>query len=100
VLVKHAPNAFLRTRLEEALHGIGAEHLVVSGMMSHMCVDTSVRAAKDLGFSVTLLEDACTTKDLEWDGERIPAITVHGAFMAALDGTFARVIRTEEYLTG
>lgn len=99
VLVKHAPSAFLNTGLNEALRRIGVDQLVLCGMMSHMCIDTSVRAAKDLGFSVTLLEDACTTKDLEWDGERIPAETVHRAFMAALDGAFARVVRTEDFLT-
>lgn len=98
VLVKHAPNAFLNTGLNEALRRAGVDQLVVCGMMSHMCIDTSVRAAKDLGYSVTLLEDACTTRDLERDGERIPAGTVHRAFMAALDGSFARVVRTDDFL--
>jgi nicotinamidase-related amidase len=64
--------------------------------MSHMCVDTTVRSAKAQGYSVLLLGDACTTKDLFWNGEHVPAHTVHGAFMAALNGTFAKVVDTAE----
>lgn len=42
--------------------------LVVCGMMTHMCVDTTVRAAKDYGYGITLISDGCATKDLEWNG--------------------------------
>ena len=98
VVIKHYPSAFLKTGLSGELLSKGIRHLVVCGMMSHMCVDTTVRAAQDYGFSVTLLEDACTTRDLAWGGEAIPAETVHNAFMAALDGMFAKVIKTDEFL--
>ncbi len=98
VLVKHAPNAFLNTGLEQLLHAQNIERLVICGMMSHMCVDSTVRAAKDAGFSVLLPEDACTTKDLNWGGNPIPAPTVHQAFMAALSGSFAQIIETKDLL--
>jgi nicotinamidase-related amidase len=98
IVVKHAPSAFLRTGFADKLLSQGITHLVVCGMMSHMCIDTTVRAAQDYGFSVILLEDACTTKDLTWNGTVIPAQTVHGAIMASLKGTFAEVMTTAEYL--
>lgn len=98
VLVKHAPNAFLHTALERELRAQKAEQLVICGMMSHMCIDSTVRAAADLGFSVLLVEDACTTKDLVWGDDRIPAQTVHRAIMAALSGTFARVGNAQDWL--
>lgn len=100
IFEKHFPNAFLKTGLSEELLGRHIDHLVICGMMSHMCVSTSVRASQDYGFSVTVPEDACTTKDLIWHGEKIPAETVHRTVMASLDGTFARVIKTEELLSG
>lgn len=34
-------------------------------MMTHMCIDTTVRAAKDFKYNITLISDACATKDLE-----------------------------------
>ena len=99
VFDKHLPNAFLKTGLSEELLGRQIDHLVICGMMSHMCVSTSVRASQDYGFSVTVPEDACTTKDLVWHGSVLPAETVHRTVMASLDGTFARVTETEELLS-
>ncbi len=98
VVVKHAPSSFLGTNLLELLQDGNITELVVCGMMSHMCIDTTVRACKDHGLKVTLLEDACATKDLNFRDTVIPAETVHRTFMAALSGMFARVIRTQEYL--
>ncbi len=61
--------------------------------MSHMCVDTTVRACMDYKIKVTLLEDACTTKDLVFENKTILATTVHKTFMASLNGMFANVIK-------
>ena len=90
VIIKHAPDAFFQTDLHDALSRAGMRKLVVCGMMSHMCIDTSVRAARSHGYDITLLHDACATRDLSWNGKTIPAATVHEAFMAALHGAFAR----------
>lgn len=98
VFVKHTPNAFFRTGLAEELHEKGIQHITICGMMSHMCVDTTVRAAHDLGFSVTVLEDACTTKELLWNGVVIQATTVQNTFMASLNGVFAQVMQTDKFL--
>ncbi|MDF2936944.1 MAG: isochorismatase-like [Paenibacillaceae bacterium] len=98
VLLKHVPNAFSGTALHEELQAAGIQQLTVCGMMTHMCIDTSVRAARDLGYAVTLLEDACATRDLEWQGERLPADTVQKTMLAALNGTFARILRVEQFL--
>ena len=99
VFIKHAPNSFLQTGLEEELRRAGADQLTVCGMMSHMCIDTGVRAAKSLGFSVTVLEDACAAKDLVWEGAVLPARTVHSVIMASLSGTFAKVMKTQDFIS-
>jgi nicotinamidase-related amidase len=96
VIIKHTPDSFFQTDLHERLTAQKIEQLYICGMMSHMCIDTSVRAAKRLGYSVRLIEDACATKDLVWNNETIPADTVHKAFMAALSGTFAAVVKTSQ----
>ena len=98
VFVKHYPDAFWDTGLEQALRAKQIDTLVICGMMSHMCIDTSVRAAKRLHFDVLLAEDACTTKNLNWRNTLIPATTVHQTMMAALGGTFAKVETTEAIL--
>lgn len=98
VFIKHFPNSFYNTGLAETLSNDGIDHIVVCGMMTHMCVDTTVRSAKDLGLSVTLIDDACTTKDLIWRGQTIPAEIVNASYMASLNGMFAKVITTKEFL--
>jgi nicotinamidase-related amidase len=65
-------------------------------MMTHMCVDASVRHAADQGFKVTLLGDACATRAQSYGGEKVPARQVHAAFLAALNGFYARVIDSHE----
>ena len=96
VIIKHAPDCFFQTDLRERFLALGVKQVYICGMMSHMCIDTSVRSAERLGFSVRLVEDACATKDLVWNGETIPAETVHKAFMASLQGVFAEIIRLED----
>jgi nicotinamidase-related amidase len=98
VIVKHYPDSFLETRLEQELRSRQIDLLVICGMMSHMCIDTTVRSAKRLNFTVLLAEDACTTRDLTWDGTLIPANTVHQTMMAALNGMFAQVEKTKTIL--
>jgi nicotinamidase-related amidase len=91
VFQKHFPNSFRETPLESHLRGLGITRLVIAGMMTHMCIDTTVRAAFDLGFPCQLAGDACATRDLTWQGLRVPAAQVQAAFLAALDGTFTTV---------
>ena len=92
VIVKRYPNSFLETELDAYLKSLQVDTLIVCGMMTHMCVDTTVRAAMDYGYQVKLAADACATMDLVLNGETIPAETVQKAFIAALDGVFAGIV--------
>jgi len=96
VVEKNFPNAFRETSLEGKLEALGVRNLVVAGMMTHMCVDASVRQAADLGYKVTLLADACATRAQSFAGETVPARQVHAAFLAALNGFYAKVINAHE----
>lgn len=98
VCVKRAPDSFYQTALRSQLDERGVDHLVVCGMMTHMCVDTTVRAAKNFGYGVTLVEDACATKALLWRGAVLPAPTVQAAFLAACSGKFAEVVTADAWL--
>jgi nicotinamidase-related amidase len=96
VIEKNFPNSFRNTGLEKQLGELGVKNLVVAGMMTHMCVDASVRHAADLGYKVTLLGDACATRAQSYAGETVPARQVHAAFLAALNGFYAKVVNTHE----
>ncbi len=71
---------------------MGVERLVICGAMTHMCIDATTRAAFDLGFSCTLIEDACATRDLHYRRERIEAAKVQASFLAALSSPYATLV--------
>jgi nicotinamidase-related amidase len=99
VIIKHFPNSFRETGLLEILQRDRVDQLIIAGAMSHMCIDATTRAAFDLGFSCIVVEDACATRDLVFNGEKIKAKEVHGAFMAALKMVYAGVVSAEGFGT-
>jgi len=98
IIIKHYPNSFRDTNLHSALVDKNITDLVICGMMTHMCVDASVRAAKDLEYHITLISDACATKNLEIQGQTIQANEVHHSFLAALNYFYSSVRKTSEFL--
>jgi nicotinamidase-related amidase len=98
VVGKHEANSFRDTDLLERLRAMGVQKLVICGMQTHMCVEAATRAAADLGFEVTLVGDACATRDLSFGGTSVPAAQVHTAVLAAMKGNYARVVSTAELL--
>jgi nicotinamidase-related amidase len=98
VIEKNYPNSFIETNLEEVLDSLNIKELVICGMMSHMCVDSTVRAAFDKGYKCEVVYDACTTKDLSINGEMVKAQDVHNSFMAGLNYLFAEVKKTDSLI--
>jgi nicotinamidase-related amidase len=60
---KKTPDAFHQTGLQALLEPMGVNHLVVCGLQTDFCVDTTVRRALALGYPVTLAADAHSTLD-------------------------------------
>ena len=58
---KTTPDAFLRTDLEQQLRSRGISTLVICGMHTEFCVDTTTRRALAFGFPVVLVSDAHTS---------------------------------------
>lgn len=100
VIKKHFPNSFRETKLLELLKSQNIEKLILCGMMTHMCVDATTRAAKDYGFECIVIGDACATKDLEVNGETVSAKDVHTSFLAALNYYYSRVLSSDDFLAG
>ena len=97
IVYKHEPNSFLNTNLLGLLREWEVERVVITGMMTHMCVDATARAAADFGFQVIVAEDACATRDLKYGDTTIPADHVHKAFLAALK-SYGKVMKSDEII--
>lgn len=98
VIEKNFPNSFLQTNLENELEKLGVKEVIICGMMSHMCVDATTRAAFDLGFNCIVAHDACTTKEIEFKGAVVKQKEVHHAFMSALGAVYAQVKTVDEII--
>ena len=74
------------TMLDQTLRNMGVESLIVSGVTTDVCVETTARDAADRGFQVIIVEDACTafSEDL------------HRAALQAFSLAFGRVRKTQE----
>ncbi len=97
IIQKHFHNSFHQTPLLDALKAAGADHAVVVGAMSHMCIDATTRAAYYLGLRCTLIHDACATRDLEFQGRKVKADEVHASFMAALGWWYAKLASAADF---
>ena|SRR5579862_9877876 len=98
IITKHYPNSFRDTDLDKQLKQHGIEKLIICGAMSHMCIDTTTRAAFDLAYQSVVISDACATKNLSFDGMHVPAEQVHAAYMAGLHGLFAEVVLLSSFI--
>lgn len=98
VVLKHQINSYRDTDLKSHLDANAIDEVVICGNMSHMCVDAATRASADFGYPVTVVHDACASRDLEFNGVIVPAAHAHAAFMSALGFAYARMQSTDEYV--
>jgi len=101
VVEKNVPDAFAQSTLERWLRVRGLARVVVVGVSTNISVECSVRSAGNLGFDVTVVEDATFTfARPDYTGVARSADEVHAMSLANMEGEYARVVRTAEVLAG
>lgn len=102
VLRKTTVSSFASTDLHAQLQAHGIRTLIVAGLMTHMCVSTTVRDARQFGahnYNVLLAADACATRDIDgWDGGVVSHRDLHSVTLTALSDNFAQVLNTADIL--
>jgi len=97
IFTKKEVNSFLGTGLDNYLKENHIKYVVLAGMQTHMCLEGGTRAAHDLGYQCTVIEDACATRDLKYGERVIKAVDVHASTLATLKN-YAKIVTTEEFL--
>lgn len=97
LIVKRFPSSFEQTDLHERLQKLGAKNLLLAGFMTHVCVNSTARAAFNHGYRTTVVASATASRALPSPigGGVVPAATVHEAALAALSDLFAVVAAKE-----
>lgn len=101
VMTKSMAGAFSKSDLDTMLRSRRIDTVVVAGIMTHLAVDTTVRDAGVLGYSVIVAEDACATRAL-WsptDGTVIAASDLHRVALASMSDRFAEIMTTQRIVT-
>lgn len=103
VLRKTTVSSFASTDLHAQLQARGIRTLLIAGLMTHMCVSTTTRDARQFGalsYDVLLAADACATRDIDaWDGAGVVSHReLHHATLTALADNFAQVMNTADLL--
>jgi nicotinamidase-related amidase len=96
VTIKTRCNAFQETDLDLKLRANGINNIVVCGMQTEYCVDTTVRAAFERGYGITVVSDAHTTLD----GNVLPAEKIIAQAHHIWDGRFAKLKKAAEIRFG
>jgi len=91
IITKHFPNSFRETDLLDHLKANGFQRLTFAGMMTHVCIDATVKAARDFGFECTVVSDACATLDVDVQGKKVPATWVQQSLLGALAFFYADI---------
>ncbi|WP_106915810.1 cysteine hydrolase family protein [Chryseobacterium aurantiacum] len=103
VIVKHFPNSFRETDLLEYLQSANIKNLVITGMMTDVCVEATTRASFDFGFQNTIIGDATATRDRALNGTVVKATDVQKSFLAgisALGNLYASIVSTHDFING
>lgn len=98
---KNVNSALIGTELEADLRAQGISKLVLCGITTDHCVNTTTRMAANLGFEAIIATDACATFDRSLpDGRIFPATLVHDVALASLNGEFAAVKTVDDIIAG
>jgi nicotinamidase-related amidase len=86
VINKTSAGAFNSTAIDQTLRNMGVEGLVIIGVVTHACVESTARDAADRGYKCILVDDACTTFSQEYHDATLRTFAMH----------FGKVQTTEE----
>lgn len=94
VITKQFPNSFVQTDLEDQLKKAGIKNLILTGFMSHMCVNSTARGAFSLGYNATVVASATATRALpsKATGKTVPSDQMQEAALASLSDLPSAVV--------
>jgi nicotinamidase-related amidase len=99
IIQKSVNSSFIGTDLESRLRSKGIDSVIIVGLTTNHCVETTTRMAGNLGFNTYLVSDATATFDrIGPDGKTYLAEDIHQMTMVNLNEEFATIIETNSLI--
>jgi len=99
LIEKSVPCTFVNNETAALLESMSLRSIVMVGVATNNSVESSARTAGNLGYKVTVIADACFTFDkVDFDGVMQSAQQVHAMSLANLNGEYAVVVNSKEFL--
>ena len=92
VIVKHFPDSFVQTDLDDRLKAGATQNLVLAGFMTHMCVNSTARGAFNLGYTPTVVAGATATRPLPGLSGVVSSAALQAGSLAAIADLFGIVV--------
>lgn len=93
IVQKKTPDSFFETALQAELEKLGVKHLVVAGLQTEYCVDTTCRSAFSRGFDITLIADGHST----WNTATLSAEKIIQHHNDIIGSWFGKAIPLQEF---
>jgi nicotinamidase-related amidase len=99
---KHVHNAFTDTGLDLWLRRQGVQRLIISGMRTEQCCETTARVGSDLGYAVDFVSEATLTFPMvhQGTGQTFSAQDITLRTELVLADRFARIVNVDTCLSG
>ncbi|MHA1993032.1 MAG: cysteine hydrolase family protein [Candidatus Hodarchaeales archaeon] len=94
IFQKTTPDSFHETGLDEFLKSVAVKNLIILGLQTEYCIDTTIRRAYGLGYNVSLVKDCHST----WDSGELSALQIINHHNNVLGGFFTDLLGTDEVL--
>lgn len=95
VVIKHYWDSFMETELQDVLDRIGTEQLIICGMQTDFCVDTTTRSAFSRGYRHNIfVKDGHST----WSDQYVSAENIINHHNQIICGRFAEGMTAEEII--
>ena len=82
LIFKHGKTAFYKTHFEDLLQSLGITHLIVAGVTTEVCMQSTVREATDRGYEPLIVTDATMSYFERYRQQTIEQLVAQGALVA------------------
>src|SRR6185503_6628965 len=96
IIVKNTRNAFTSTDLQQRLDALGVRRVVISGISTEQCCETTTRVAADLGYDVDFVTEATATFPIATPSGVVSTDAIVERTEAVLRGRFARIVTVSD----